>query len=72
MGYIEEIVHANPDLPSPPEIRAKMMIDLSLPLITGCYLPLYDNQVVWVYFRYEGIFVSAKSVIERDTTLQDV
>uniref|UniRef100_A0A803MUJ9 Zinc knuckle CX2CX4HX4C domain-containing protein n=1 Tax=Chenopodium quinoa TaxID=63459 RepID=A0A803MUJ9_CHEQI len=34
----------------------KILVDLSLPLIPGCYFPTINNQVTWVRFNYEGIF----------------
>lgn len=31
-------------------------MNLSLPLIAGCYFPTYDNRATWVRFKYEGIY----------------
>lgn len=41
--------------------RARMLVDRSQPLISGCYLPLYGNEMVWIYFRYEGVFNFCKT-----------
>ena len=43
MGFIEEVEHAGADLPSAPDIGVKVLVDVTQPLIPGCYLPLYDN-----------------------------
>uniref|UniRef100_A0A803MZA7 Uncharacterized protein n=1 Tax=Chenopodium quinoa TaxID=63459 RepID=A0A803MZA7_CHEQI len=43
-----------------PRPRVKLLVDLSLPLIPGCYFPTYDNRATWVRFKYEGIFKSCK------------
>lgn len=59
--FIEEMEEPMADLPTYPEIRAKMMVDLSKPLIPGCFLPLHDSQVIWVYFRYESVFRFCKN-----------
>lgn len=60
--FIEEMEEPMADLPTDPEIRAKMMVDSSKPLIPGCFLPLHDSQVIWVYFRYESVFRFCKKL----------
>lgn len=56
VGFIESIPDETMDLPKDPIFRAQMLTDVSKPLIPCCFLPLFDSQVIWVYFRYEGVF----------------
>lgn len=51
-GFIEEMEDKVSDLPCEPQFRARMLLDLSRLLISSWLLPLYDSQVIWVYFRY--------------------
>lgn len=48
------------EVPGEPDIRVQLLIDVSKPLIPGCFLPLSSDCVMWVYFRYEGVFKFCK------------
>ncbi|XP_074265845.1 uncharacterized protein LOC141588296 [Silene latifolia] len=37
-------------------VRVKVWVDLSKPLIPGCYLALNDREHQWIGFSYEGVF----------------
>uniref|UniRef100_A0A803MWP5 CCHC-type domain-containing protein n=1 Tax=Chenopodium quinoa TaxID=63459 RepID=A0A803MWP5_CHEQI len=57
LGYLDELeLIANGRLPNRSELRARMIIDITQPLILGCYIPIEGDRVIWVYFRYEGVF----------------
>ncbi|KAL2897618.1 Pyruvate dehydrogenase phosphatase regulatory subunit mitochondrial [Bienertia sinuspersici] len=55
-GFVETVQGLPYVLPTNPEIRTLVWVDTTIPLIPGCYLPLFDNRIVWVYFHYEGVF----------------
>lgn len=57
---MEEVDNFGPGLPTETYLRARLLVDLSPPLIPGLYLPLGDGQVMWVYFRFEGVFKFCK------------
>ncbi|KAL2921188.1 putative protein MSS51-like protein mitochondrial [Bienertia sinuspersici] len=61
VGFVEIVQGLPHALPLNPKFRALIWIDSSLPLIPSCYLPLFDYRIVWVYFRYEGVFRFCKS-----------
>lgn len=60
MGLIERIHCEEHRLPSKPYLRARLVIDVTKPLIPDCFLPLDEQRVSWVDFRYEGIFKFCK------------
>ena len=60
VGLVEAIDDENTGLPHQPFLRARLVIDIIKPLIPGCFLPMHDGKVVWIYFRYEGVFKFCK------------
>lgn len=43
VGFVEQFQDQDGVFPVGPEIRARMLVDLSFPLISGCYLPFHDK-----------------------------
>lgn len=62
VGSIVEIESEGDGLHYDADFSACLMIDFSQPLIPGCFIPLSNNQSVWVDFRYEGIFKYCKKM----------
>lgn len=60
VGYVDQVDTIEGSLPLQSVVRALVFIDLSRPLIAGC-LPHYDDHVILIYFRYEGVFKFCKS-----------
>lgn len=60
VGLVEAIDGDNLGLPHQPFLRASLVFNITKPLIPGCFLPLEGNSVVWIYFRYEGVFKFCK------------
>lgn len=56
VGFVEEMEEQDDNFPKNPEFRAKMIVDLSKPLVPSCFIPLLNSQVSRVHFRYEGVF----------------
>lgn len=61
VGHVLDLDFNGDGVPLETDFRACLLIDLSQPLIPGCFLPLDGGQVVWVYFRYEGVFKFCKN-----------
>lgn len=59
-GLVEAIDGENQGLPHKPYLRARLVFDITKPLIPGCFLLIEGNRVAWIYFRYEGIFKFCK------------
>lgn len=60
VGSVVQMDFNGNGVPLEVDFRVCMMIDLSQPLIPGCFLALDGGQMVWVYFRYEGVFKFSK------------
>lgn len=56
VGFVNEIENNGSGLPNQPYLQARIVVDVTLPLIHGYYLFLDEEHVVWVYFRYEGVY----------------
>lgn len=60
VGLVDVIDSEGRGMPQQPFLRARLVLDITKPLIPGCFLPLDEERVAWVYFRYEGIFKFCK------------
>lgn len=60
VGLVETIDHDKQGLLHQPFLRARIIFDITKPLIPGCFLPLEGDWVAWIYFRYEGIYKFCK------------
>lgn len=58
---MDEVESSDYIIPSQPEVRALVFMDLSRSLVSGCYLPLYGDQVIWIYFWNEGVYKFCKT-----------
>uniref|UniRef100_A0A803NC59 Zinc knuckle CX2CX4HX4C domain-containing protein n=1 Tax=Chenopodium quinoa TaxID=63459 RepID=A0A803NC59_CHEQI len=62
VGYLDSLEPiTNGRLPERAELRACMIVDVTQPLIPGCFVPVQGERVIWVYFRYEGVFRFCKT-----------
>uniref|UniRef100_A0A803MKD0 CCHC-type domain-containing protein n=1 Tax=Chenopodium quinoa TaxID=63459 RepID=A0A803MKD0_CHEQI len=60
IGLVETLECDDDGLPhDAPEFRGQVLVDLSKPLIPGCFV-LGEFDPIWVYFRYEGVFMFCK------------
>uniref|UniRef100_A0A803N8R1 DUF4283 domain-containing protein n=1 Tax=Chenopodium quinoa TaxID=63459 RepID=A0A803N8R1_CHEQI len=59
VGVVETLDYDGDGLPEEPEFRGQLLVDLSKPLIPGCFVP-GEFDPLWVYFRYEGVFLFCK------------
>uniref|UniRef100_A0A803N9U8 Zinc knuckle CX2CX4HX4C domain-containing protein n=1 Tax=Chenopodium quinoa TaxID=63459 RepID=A0A803N9U8_CHEQI len=60
VGFVETLECDGEGLPlDAPEFRGQVLVDLSKPLVPGCFVP-GEFEPLWVYFRYEGVFMFCK------------
>lgn len=60
VGLVEAVDSDHQGLPNQSFLHARLVVDLTKPLIPGCFLPLDGDRVAWVYFRYEDIYKFCK------------
>lgn len=60
VGVVEQLENNGNGVPIDTDFRAQMLLDLSQPLIPGCYLPTSNDQFIWINFCYEGVFKFCK------------
>lgn len=46
IGYVDELDFGDGDLPRNAELRGRIFMDISLPFIPGCFIPLMDGRVI--------------------------
>ncbi|KNA24931.1 hypothetical protein SOVF_011120 [Spinacia oleracea] len=56
VGYVDIVEDVNDNRSLNSELRAKVLVDISQPLLPGCYIPLEGDREQWVYLKYEGVF----------------
>ena len=60
VGLVDAIDDEYSGLPHQSFLRARLVLDITKPLIPGCFLPMHGGRVGWICFRYEGVFKFCK------------